>query len=526
MSTLVLLTVLLAGVVALTPLADRVRVPQPVVLTIFGLLLALLPFTPPIAIDPDLVLPTVLPPLLFAATQRTTVREFRDHAGAVVVLAVGLTLATAAVVAVVAHSLGVPWAAALVLGAVVSPPDPVAATSVARRLRLPHRLVTILEGEGMFNDATALVALKVTLAIAATGGFSWTGTVLETVAALGVGVGAGLVLGWATTRVLGALHDGYAETTVTLLVPFVAYVGAEHLRGSGVLAVLVLGLYLRTFSHPATTSAGWLLGRSVWDYTDFLVTSLVFAVLGFELVKVIESSSVGPAAVGLSAAVAATLILFRGVWVFPTVALARLRARRRDAPLPTNWQEAAVVSWAGMRGVVTVAGALSIPVVTQSGGEFPRRSDVVVVALVCVLGTLVLQGLTLAPLTARLGVGGGGEDDPNELPDLRRRAAEHALRRVRHDMDAVDDRVPPVIRRAVEEHYEGLVASQVALHEVRASAGGDDVDPAATLASWMARATSMERDYVLSARRRGRVTAEVADEALREIEGRSWRASR
>ncbi|MEO7060273.1 MAG: Na+/H+ antiporter [Lapillicoccus sp.] len=526
MSTLLLVVVLVVGVVVLTPVADRIGVPQPVVLTIFGLLLALLPFTPTVAFDPALVLPAVLPPLLFAATQRTTVREFRDHAGAVVVLAVGLTLATAVVVAIVAHALGVPWAAAFVLGAIVSPPDPVAATAVARRLRLPHRLVTILEGEGMFNDATALVAFKVTLAAALTGGFSWGGTAIEMVLAVVVGVAVGLALGWLTTRALAALHDGYAETTVTLLVPFLAYVGAEHLRGSGVLAVLVLGLYLLTFSHPATTSAGWLLGRSVWGYVDFLVTSLVFAVLGFELVKVIETSSLGPDTIRLAAAVAGTLIAFRALWVFPTAALARLRSRRRDAPLPSNWRETLVVSWAGMRGVVTVAGALSIPLVTESGADFPRRSDVVVVALVCVLVTLVLQGLTLAPLTKRLGVGGAAGHERNELPDLRRRAAEHALRHVRHAIENDPSPVAEPIRHAVVEHYEGLIASQEALHEVRAAEVGEGRDPAAQLAAWMGQATSSERDYVLDQRRRGLVTPESADEALREIEGRSLRASR
>lgn len=525
MSTLLLLGVLVVGVVVLTPVAERIAIPQPVVLTIFGLLLALLPFTPTVELDPAMVLPTVLPPLLFAATQRTTVREFRDNAGPVVVLAVGLTIATAAVVGVVAHALGVPWGAAFVLGAIVSPPDPVAATAVARRLRLPHRLVTILEGEGMFNDATALVAFKVTLAAAVTGGFSWGGTAVEMLLALGVGVLGGLALGWLTTRALGVLHDGYAETTVTLLMPFVAYVGAEHLRGSGVLAVLVLGLYLTTYSHPATTSAGWLLGRSVWGYTDFLITSLVFSLLGFELVKVIETSSVGPGTMALAAAVAGTLVLFRALWVFPTAALFRLRARRRDAPLPNNWKETLVVSWAGMRGVVTVAGALSIPLVTESGADFPRRSDIVVVALACVLVTLVVQGLTLAPLTTRLGVGGPGSHDHNELPDLRRRAAEHALRRVRHAMDNDDDAVPEPIRHAIAEHYDGLIASQEALHEVRAVEVGDGPDPAAQLARWMQQATSAERDYVLDQRRQGRVTPESADEALREIEGRSLRAS-
>ena len=258
----------------------------------------------------------VLPPLLFAATQRSTVREFRDNAGAVFFLAVGLTLVSMGAVGVVAHSYGLPWWPALMLGAMVSPPDPVAATAVARKLRLPHRLVTILEGEGMFNDATALVAFKVTLAAVVTGEVSPSGIAVELVLGLVVGAAVGLALAALTRWLLSVIHDAYAETTLTVLVPFIAYVGAERLSGSGVLAVLALGLFLRTYGHAATTSQGWLLGRAVWSYADFLITSLVFAILGYELVDTITATRVTGHALTLSGLVVSTLVVLRALWVF------------------------------------------------------------------------------------------------------------------------------------------------------------------------------------------------------------------
>ena len=333
-------------------------------------------------------------------------------------------------VAVVAHSYDLPWWPALMLGAMVSPPDPVAATAVARKLRLPHRLVTILEGEGMFNDATALVAFKVTLAAVVTGEVSAGGIGVELVLGLVAGTVVGLALAASTKWLLSVVHDAYAETTLTVLAPFVAYVGAERLGGSGVLAVLALGLFLRTYGHAATTSQGWLLGRAVWSYADFLITSLVFAILGYELVHVIGETDVTGHALALSGLVVATLVVLRALWVFASNSLARGRARRRDVPWPSGWRESAVVSWAGMRGVVTVAAALALPASIEGGDIFPGRDEIVVVALSVVLATLVLQGLTLGPLTAFLGVGRHG-DDSAEVAELRRRAAQAALDHLR-----------------------------------------------------------------------------------------------
>ena len=519
MDAVVLVVLLMVGVVASTPAAERLRVPQPVLLTIFGLVLALVPGLPVLDVNPDLILPIVLPPLLFAATQRTTVREFRDHAGAVFILAVGLTLATLGAAAVVAHLYGLPWVVALVLGAMVCPPDPVAATAVARKLRLPHRLVTILEGEGMFNDATALVAFKVAVVAAVTGQLSAVSVGVELLLAVLAGVLVGLALGVVAKAALGAVHDGYGETTITVLVPFVAYEGAERLHGSGVLAVLVLGLYLRTYGHEATTSGGWLLGRAVWSYADYLITSLVFALLGFELVKVIGSARVSGATVSVAVAVVSTLVLVRIAWVFSIEGFGRRRARRRDEPYPSGWREATVVSWAGMRGVVTVATALALPATVDSGAPFPFRDEIVVVALASVLVTLVVQGLTLGPLTSWLGVG-RGSDNSHELSDLRREAAHAALQDLR---DAPADGIEEPVVRAATLQYEGYLSAQGALEEARRLETDDETDPPQQLREVLRRATDVERALVLDARRHGRVSPESADEALRDIEGRALR---
>ncbi len=518
MAQVVVAVVLLVGVIALTPLAHRTGLPQPVLLTVFGLALALVPSVPTLHVAPDLILPVVLPPLLFAATQRSTAREFRENAAPVTVLAVGLTLASMAVAAAVAHVAGLGWLPALVLGALVSPPDPVAATAVARRLRLPPRMVTILEGEGMFNDATALVAFTVALSATVTGEVSAARIGTELALALCAGVAVGLGLGWLANRLLAVIHDGYAETTVTVLVPFLAYLLAEEVHGSGVLAVLVLGLYLRTYGHQATTSHGWLLGRAVWSYADFLITSLVFALVGLELVDVIGATPVDRGTVVLAGSVVTALVVLRAAWVFGSVGVVRRWASRREHTWPANWREATVVSWAGMRGVVTVAAALAIPATVSDGGPFPFRDEIVVVGLATVLVTLVVQGLTLAPLVARLGVG-RDDDEAGEVARLRSRATAAALEELR---GGAIEGVGEAASRAAILQYEGYVSAQEALMQARES-DGPDGSASEQLGLALGRATDVERSLVLAERQHGQVSPASADEVLRDIESRALR---
>jgi len=513
------IALLVAAVIVFTPFSEWVRLPQPVVLTIVGIAFGFVPGIEAPSLPPEWILPIVLPPLLFAATQRTTLTEFREHASEVLLLAVGLTIATTAVAAVVAHAVGVPWAAAWVLGAIVSPPDPVAATAVARRLRLPHRLVTILEGEGMFNDATALVLYKVTLIAVVSGHLTVARTGLLLVLTVVVGVLVGYLLAQGTRLVLRWIADPYTETTLTVLVPFLTYVLAERLEGSGVLAVLVLGLMLRNIGHEETTSQGWLLGRSVWEYADFLITSLAFAVLGIEVTMVITGTHLTAETVRLAVSVVLAIVLFRGAWVVSSAWLARARARRQGSLIPVGWRETAVVSWSGMRGVVTVATALALPHTIDGGADLPWRQELTVTALFTIVATLVVQGLTLAPLTMRLGV--GGEDGSRgEVTRLRERAAAAALEFVQGEASA---HVAPEVREAAVLRYDGFLESQKAMDRARRLEADDDRDPADELASLLRRATDVERRLVLDARRLGEVSAESADDVLRDIEARALR---
>ena len=525
----VVVGLLVLGVVVLTPLADRVGIPQPVLLTLYGLALGALPFLPAPALPPELILPLVLPPLLFAATQTTSVPELRSAARPILVFAVGLTLTSAALVAVVSHAAGLPWAAAAVLGAVVAPPDPVAASAVASRLNLPARLVTILEGEGQFNDATALVAYQLAVMAAVTGvvTLSQVGTALV-VAVLGgtaLGLAGGLVGRWA----LAVIHDAAVETTITLALPFLLYLAAEELGASGVLAVLVAGLSLRSRAAArATTAGGFVLGRAVWRYVEFIITGLLFAFLGIELTEVLRSSDVaGNAGTWtLAALVVGTLVAARFAVVFGATAVGGRSARRREQDVPATWREAGVTSWAGMRGVVTVATALALPE-GAVGGAFPAREEIVVVALVVVLATLVVQGLTLAPLISRLGV--AGSDDPAVAArDLAARAAQAALDRIVRpgrgstgaDGEDVDD-APEELRAMVVDQYRarlGVGARAVAAIEADE---GDTTE--GHLRRLVFQATEAEREVVLAARASGEVSPGVADAALLDIESRALR---
>ena len=523
----VLVGLLVLGVVVLTPLADRVGVPQPVLLTLYGLALGALPFLPAPGLPPELILPLVLPPLLFAATQATSVPELRSAARPILVFAVGLTLASATLVAVVSHAAGLPWAAAAVLGAVVAPPDPVAASAVASRLNLPARLVTILEGEGQFNDATALVAYQLAVMAAVTGvvTFSQVGTALV-VAVLG-GVALGLAGGLAGRWALAAIHDAAVETTITLAVPFGLYLAAEELGASGVLAVLVAGLSLRSrAAQRATTADGFVLGRAVWRYVEFIITGLLFAFLGIELTEVLRSADVaGDARTWtLAALVVGTLVATRFAVVFTATVTAGRRARRREQDVPSGWREAGVTSWAGMRGVVTVATALALPE-GAVGGPFPAREEIVVVALVVVLATLVVQGLTLAPLISRLGV--AGSDDPAVAArELTARATRAALDRLAQgsgpdgSKDAGDE-VPEELRAMVVDQYRARLGVR---DRAGAAIDSDERDTTEEqLRHLVLLAAEAEREVVLAARASGEVSPSVADTALLDIETRALR---
>jgi monovalent cation/hydrogen antiporter len=513
-----LLGLLVLGVVVLTPVADRVGVPQPILLTLYGLVLGMIPGVPGPDLPPDLILPLVLPPLLFAATQSASGRELRDAVRPILGLAVGLTLLTAAAVAVVAHAFGLSWPVSIVLGAIVSPPDPVAASAVAGRLHLPQRLVTVLEGEGQFNDAAALVVYQLALRAVVAGSVSAAAVGIGSVVAVGGGAAIGLAGGWLARRTLVLLHDPAAETTVTVAMPFALYLAADRVGASGVLAVLAAGLLLRSTTSREMTAAGWLLGRSVWQYVEFAVSGLLFGFLGVELIDVLGTASAleDRGTLALAGTVIAVLVAVRAVVMFATSAAEGRRARRTGSATPYGWRESAVASWSGMRGVVTVATALALPMRVHGGGPFPDRGQVVLVALLVVVATLLVQGLTLAPLIRRLGVAGAA-DVRADVRRLHRLTAQAALERVRSAED-----VPDAVRKAVLGQYEGRLDYR---EQVLGLVDGEESDgrAAAQLRDLLALATDAEREAVLDARRRGEVSPAAADDVLFDVEARALR---
>ncbi|HEU5041273.1 MAG TPA: Na+/H+ antiporter [Gemmatimonadales bacterium] len=412
MPDLALVLGLLAVVAFLAAVGRRVGLPDPIVFAIGGLALALVPGVPTITLPPSLVLVVFLPPLIFAAAQDTSWAEMRREARPILLLAVGLVLTTMVAVAVVAHALApeLTWAAAFTLGAIVAPPDTVASKAIADTLHLPRRLVAILGGEGLVNDATALVAFQVASGAAVAGAaFAIAPMALQVLYAPAASVALGLAVGWIGRRTLDLAGDAAVENTVTLLLPFGAFLSAEAVHASGVLAVLVLALYLSRFSVVLASSTSRLQGRVLWEMIDFVLTGLSFVLVGLQLRASAVVLLTHPARVLIiTAAVCLTVIGVRPFWVFTTAWLSHsvrgLLVEHVVVPKPTP-QILAVLSWAGMRGVISLAVALSLPQVTAAGQPFPGRDLIVFITFAVILVTLIGQGLTLPALIRRLRVG-------------------------------------------------------------------------------------------------------------------------
>jgi Na+/H+ antiporter len=510
---------LLLATVMLAPLAERILVPYPVVLLLFGLLLALVPGLPVPEVSPDLILPLVLPPLLFAAARRTSWRQFLDNRRAIVLLAVALVVVTAFAVGVVASAVipGLPLAAAVALGAAVAPPDPVAATAVARKLGLPRRLRTILEGEGLSNDATALVLYEVAVGAALTGALS----PLRAGSALGlavvIGVAVGLVTAVAVRWLLNRLPAHPAGSALVLVVPFAAYAAADAAHGSGVLAVVTVALGLSRYGD-AESAKTRLFSGAAWEIVELLLTGAAFAFVGLELRSVAGtlSGSLGTA-VWQALAVTAVAIAVRFAWIFPVATIdERLRRRRGVSGEPVGWREMTIASWAGMRGVVTLAAVLALP----AGAEaFPERDRLIFIAFVVIVVTLVVQGLTLPLLVRRLDVTTADGERGDELRELIRRAREAGFERLK-ELRSRGDVDHEVIEHAEENaermwHSMGFDPSEISDDERTRNA-----DHAATANAVKDEILAAARDEISSARADSRFDPSNVDLVMRRLDAR------
>ncbi|HZJ13840.1 MAG TPA: Na+/H+ antiporter [Chthoniobacteraceae bacterium] len=458
MNQIELLIGLLIVVAGLAVVAKRIALPYPVLLVVSGLALGFVPGLPSVKLDPEIVFFFLLPPLLYPAALFTSWRDFRADLRPILLLAVGLVLVTTVVVAIVAHAFGgLPWAAAFALGAIVSPPDAVAATAITTRLRVPRRIITILEGESLVNDATALVAYRFAVAAAMTGSFSIADAGVRFLAVAIAGVVVGLAIGWIASHVQRRMDDPPVQITISLLTPFAAYMTAERLHVSGVLAVVAAGLFLGWRSPQILSSRTRLNAQVFWEMVVFLLNGLVFVLIGLQLPGILERLSGQSLAALLMHGVllSAAVIVVRILWVFPAAYLPRLlipSLRLRD-PYP-GWRNVTVVAWTGMRGVVSLAAALSIPLTLSNGSPFPGRDFILFVTFCIIFATLVLQGLSLPALIRALGVVDDGVAELEERT-ARTKANEAALAYL-NELEGGTEFPPELLDRARAGYHDRL----------------------------------------------------------------------
>jgi CPA1 family monovalent cation:H+ antiporter len=428
-----LFLLLLVFIIAFGQLARKLSMPYPIVMVIGGLALGLIPSIPRITLEPDLVFLVVLPPLIYSSAWTTSWRDFRFNLVSILLLAFGLVGFTVAGVAFAAPRVfaGFDWRLGMVLGAVVAPTDAIAATSIARRVGLPSRIVDILEGESLINDATGLLALEFAIGMVESGHVPTASEGLLTFLWLVVGgIAIGLVLGKVVCIVERYLDDGPMEITLSLLIPYAAYLTAEAVHASGVLAVVASGLFLaRRSTHMFSPSVRLQLW-SFWESFTFLLNGLVFVLIGLQLPFILDAiRGMSHASLLLDGAIFSVLLIaLRLIWVFPGAHIAHALRNRFDHQheAPPGSRQTFVVGWTGMRGVVSLAAALSLPTVLHNGNPFPQRDLILFLTFAVILVTLVLQGITLTPLVRMLGLQGANGPDCEE-EEARRIVLEAAI---------------------------------------------------------------------------------------------------
>jgi len=409
--------VMMTAVVACAVLGKRAGIPYPIAFVIGGLLLAFVPNVPRFALDPNLVFLIFLPPLLYAGGWSTDWNLFRHNARPIALLAIGLVVFTTLIVALVAHRLvpGMTWAAAFALGAIISPPDAVAAGAVFERFSVPRRIIAILEGEGLVNDATALVIYRFAIAAALTGTFSpgQAGIALVVVALGGVAVGLAFSLIYIyVSQMLRKLQlgDYQLDNVLSLIAPYAAYTSAEALHVSGVLSTVAAGIFCARLSSKLFGPESRLVAYAVWDLLIFLFNGVVFLLLGLEVREIVSDPSFALRELWIGVLISVLVIVLRLLWVYPATYVPRFFFKRiNQVEGVPSWKFVFVIGWSGMRGIVSLAAALAVPLTDRAGHPFPARSEILFITFCVIFATLVFQGLSLIPIIKWLGI--HGEDD-------------------------------------------------------------------------------------------------------------------
>ena len=508
MQTAELLLALLVIVAALVTVSRRIRVPYPVLLLLGGLVVGLVPGIPPFELDPQIVFLVVLPPLLYVSAFLTPIRDFKTNLKNIAALAVGLVAVSAGLVAAVAMVLvpGMTWPLAVALGAIVSPPDAVAATAIAQRLAVPRRIISILEGESLLNDGTALTIYRAAVgAVAAAAAVSVLGSLASFVfVALG-GILIGLVVGWITVWVRTRIEDTPVEVTISLLTPYAAYLPAEALGVSGVLAAVTAGLFIGRRSSQIMGSEARLAGRATWESLVFLLNGIVFLSIGFQIASISRAMDrttlLQLAAVGILVSIA--LIAVRALWVIGM----NVRELLSDDQRRTRLRESLVLSWAGMRGVVSLAAALALPV-SLPGSTLPARDAIIVITFTVILVTLVGQGLTLPLVIRALGLG-SDDDEGHEESHARQELIGQALQRI-NELEKKWPTHKPLIDQ-LRASYQHRAEHEEQLHEAPGNEAEQELVEHRQIRSDVIDA---QRDALREMRDRGAID----DDVLRSIE--------
>ena len=457
-----LILICLVAVALLALVARKIRVPYPILLTCGGVLLALVPGLPAIQLEPKLVFDLFLPPLLYPAAIFTSWRDFRLNLRSILPLAIVLVLLTMTVTAYLFHHLvGLPLAVGFVFGAIISPPDAVAALAVTQNLRVPRKIIVILEGESLVNDATSFIAFRFAVAAVITGMFSLAQASLQFLFVAAGGICVGLAVGWLIVQLQKRLDDPPVQTLFSLLTPYVAYFSGESLHVSGILAVVIAGIYIGWRAPRILSGRMRLQALPVWDMVTFILNGVLFMLIGLQLPQVMNALAPGMATrvVELAIVVVLVIVLVRFVWMFGANYFPPLFSRKGRRKSRVPWQHTALIAWTGMRGADSLAGALAIPFLLPNGQAFPGRDLIILLTFCIIFATLVLQGLTLAPLVRLLKI----KDDritEKEERLARLKANEAALARL-EEIASSKRAMPKAVERLRSEYEDRIRQLQI-----------------------------------------------------------------
>ena len=516
---------LIAILVVLSAFTDKIKLPYPILLVFTGLIIGFVPFLPNLKLDPDIVFLVFLPPLLYDAAVKTSWLEFKKEIRPISTLAVSLVFFTTLSVAVAAHYLipGFTWPIAFLLGAIVSPPDAVAASGIIKGLGLNKKVITIIEGESLLNDASALIAYRYALAATLTGSFVLWKASLQFILVAGGGVAAGLIVGYILVFAHKKIHDNIlVETSLSLLTPFLAYILAEELHTSGILAVVTAGIFVSWRSREVFSFQTRLRTSGVWDTLIFLLNGIVFILIGLQLPDLVKdlSTTTLTKLIFNGIIISIVTIIIRILWVFAGAYHQRLFKRKNDndeTDEATDWKNVLIVAWTGTRGVVSLATALALPITMGNGDDFPKRHSILLLAFSVIIVTLVVQGLTLPLLIKWLKIKPATIEQEKEEDEIMLNLTQDSLQFIDNDFPLeIDDAAIERLKKQYEFRYNLLLNKKnKGLHKKQVESQLNSVHQFSLA---QLEVIKFQRQLIIDFQTNGRYSEEALSKAERELD--------